>query len=123
MAKRFPSLKDVAQQYENLARLNVQRGNTRAVKTGALRDSIKVTTTQSGFKRQVMDLKTIYYGYFVNFGTVKMRARPFATEAANSDVLKAMIDDYTKGVIQTEVLDGVKKKLDKAFKKGFKPVK
>ena len=123
MAKNFPTLKDVAKQYENLARLNVQRGNTRAVKTGRLRDSIKVTTTQSGFKKQVMDLNSVYYGYFVNFGTVKMRARPFATEAANSDVLKAMIDDYTKGIIETEVLAGAKKRIDRAFKNGFKIVK
>jgi hypothetical protein len=46
-----------------------------------------------------------------------MRSRPFATNAANSDVLKAMIDDYIKGVIQTEVLGKTKKRLDKIFKK------
>jgi HK97 gp10 family phage protein len=116
MAK-FPTLKDIAKQYENLAKLNIQRGDTRAIKTGRLRDSIKVTTSQVGFKTQVMDLNTVYYGVFVNNGTVKMRSRPFATNAANSDVLKAMIDDYMKGVIQTEVLGKTKKRLDKIFQK------
>jgi HK97 gp10 family phage protein len=116
MAK-FPSLKDIAKEYQNLAKLNIQRGSTRAIKTGRLRDSIKVTTSQVGTKKQVMDLKTVYYGVFVNFGTRFMDARPFATNAANSDVLKAMIDDYTKGVIETEVMSKTKMKLDKIFSK------
>jgi HK97 gp10 family phage protein len=119
----FPTLKDVAKQYENLAKLNIQRGDTRAIKTGRLRDSIKVTTSQIGFKTQVMDLNTVYYGVFVNNGTVKMRSRPFATNAANSDVLKAMIDDYIKGVIQVEVFGKTKKKLDKIFKKSSNTTK
>jgi HK97 gp10 family phage protein len=116
MAK-FPTLKDIAKEYQNLAKLNIQRGSTRAIKTGRLRDSIKVTTSQVGTKKQVMDLKTVYYGVFVNFGTRFMDARPFATNAANSDVLKAMIDDYTKGVIETEVMSKTKMKLDKIFSK------
>jgi HK97 gp10 family phage protein len=116
MAK-FPTLKDIAKEYQNLAKLNIQRGSTRAIKTGRLRDSIKVTTSQVGTKKQVMDLKTVYYGVFVNFGTRFMDARPFATNAAESDVLKAMIDDYTKGVIETEVMSKTKMKLDKIFSK------
>jgi|LakMenE18May11ns_1017448.scaffolds.fasta_scaffold9936447_3 HK97 gp10 family phage protein len=119
----FPTLKDVAKQYENLAKLNIQRGDTRAIKTGRLRDSIKVTTSQIGFKTQVMDLNTVYYGVFVNNGTVKMRSRPFATNAANSDVLKSMIDDYIKGVIQVEIFNKTKKKLDKIFKKSSNTTK
>jgi HK97 gp10 family phage protein len=119
----FPTLKDIAKQYENLAKLNIQRGDTRAIKTGRLRDSIKVTTSQIGFKTQVMDLNTVYYGIFVNNGTVKMRSRPFATNAANSDVLKSMIDDYIKGVIQVEIFDKTKKKLDKIFKKSSNTTK
>jgi hypothetical protein len=70
-----------------------------------------------------MDLNTVYYGVFVNNGTVKMRSRPFATNAANSDVLKSMIDDYIKGVIQVEIFNKTKKKLDKIFKKSSNTTK
>jgi hypothetical protein len=52
-----------------------------------------------------------------------MRSRPFATNAANSDVLKSMIDDYIKGVIQVEIFNKTKKKLDKIFKKSSNTTK
>jgi hypothetical protein len=52
-----------------------------------------------------------------------MRSRPFATNAANSDVLQSMIDDYIKGVIQVEIFNKTKKKLDKIFKKSSNTTK
>lgn len=115
-----PTLKDIANQYQSLAKLYIQQQPNRAVDTGKLRDSIRVIQTRTNKEGgAIFDLKTVYYGYFVENGTRKMRPRPFAAEAANSDVLKAMIDDYMKAQLDLTVME-VMKETDKRLKKYVK---
>jgi HK97 gp10 family phage protein len=118
MASNMPTLKDIAQQFQSLAKLNIQRAPNRAIDTGRLRDSIKVKQTRTNKAGGAMfDLDTVYYGVFVEDGTRYMKARPFAKEAADSDTLKAMVDDYMKSVVQLTVMDVAKANLDKNLKK------
>ena len=105
----MPTLKDIAQQFESLAKLNISRLPNKAIRTGRLRDSIKVKQTRTNKAGgAIFDLNTVYYGVFVEEGTYKMKARPFAAEAANSDQFKSMIDDYMKSIVQTTVMETVK---------------
>ena len=109
MANRQPTLKDIAQEFQSLAKLAIQRAPNRAIDTGRLRDSIKVRQTRTNKAGgAIFDLDTVYYGVFVEDGTRYMRARPFAAEAANSDTLKAMIDDYMKSQVELTLMDAVK---------------
>jgi HK97 gp10 family phage protein len=111
------TLKDIAKQFESLAKLNVQKAPNRAVATGKLRDSIKVKQTRTNKAGgAIFDLNTVYYGVFVENGTKNMKARPFAAEAADSDTLKAMVDDYFKSEVQLTLMEGVKS-MDKRLKK------
>jgi HK97 gp10 family phage protein len=113
----MPTLKDIAQQFQSLAKLNVQKSPNRAVATGTLRDSIKVVQTRTNKAGgAIFDLKTVYYGVFVENGTSKMKARPFAAEAADSDTLKGMVDDYMKSQVELTLMEGVKK-MDSRLKK------
>jgi len=105
----MPTLKDIAQQFESLAKLNIQRAPNRAIDTGKLRDSIKVKQTRTNKAGgAIFDLNTVYYGVFVESGTRDMKARPFAKEAADSDTLKAMVDDYMKSQVQLTLQENVK---------------
>ena len=119
MAKQ-PTLKDIAQQFQSLAKIAISRPPNRAIDTGKLRDSIKVKQTRTNKAGgAIFDLNTVYYGVFVENGTRKMRARPFAAEAADSDTLKAMIDDYFKSQVQLSIMETMKvtdKKLQKYVK-------
>jgi HK97 gp10 family phage protein len=118
MASNMPTLNDIANQFQSLAKLNIQRAPNRAIDTGKLRDSINVKKTRTNKAGGAMfDLDTVYYGVFVEDGTVNMKARPFAKEAADSDTLKAMVDDYMKSVVQLTVMDVTKANLDKNLKK------
>jgi HK97 gp10 family phage protein len=111
------TLKDIAQQFESLATLNIQKAPNRAVNTGRLRDSISVKQTRTNKAGgAIFDLNTVYYGVFVEEGTSKMKARPFAKEAADSDTLKAMVDDYFKSEVELTLMAGVKE-MDKRLKK------
>ena len=113
----MPTLKDIQQEFKSLAKLNVQRKPNRAVATGKLRDSIRVKQTRTNKAGgAIFDLNTIYYGVFVEMGTDKMPARPFGKEAADSDTLKAMVDDYFKAEVQLTLMKGVKE-MDKRLKK------
>jgi hypothetical protein len=107
-----PTLKQIATQFESLAKLAIQRKPNRAIDTGRLRDSIKVIQTQTNNKGgAIFDLKTVYYGYFVENGlggNRKIGPRPFAAEAADSDTLKAMIDDYMKSQVQLTLMETMK---------------
>jgi hypothetical protein len=118
-----PTLKDIAKQFQSLAQLNIQRKPNRAVDTGRLRDSIRVIQTQTNKKGgAIFDLKTVYYGYFVENGlggNKKIGPRPFAAQAANSDVLRAMIDDYMKAQLDLTVME-VMKATDKRLQKYVK---
>ena len=113
----MPTLKDIQQQFQSLAKLNVQKKPNRAVATGKLRDSIRAIQTRTNKAGgAIFDLKTVYYGVFVENGTRNMKARPFAQEAADSDTLKAMVDDYFKAEVQLTLMAGVKE-MDKRLKK------
>ena len=57
------------------------------------------------------------YGKFVEDGTVYMKARPFAEEAANDPLLKRQIDNAVNGTIQTTIMNAVNIGLKRAFKK------
>jgi len=119
MAKQ-PTLRDIAQQFESLAKLNISRAPNRAIKTGRLRDSIKVKQTRTNKAGgAIFDLDTVYYGVFVEEGTSKMKARPFAAQAANSDQFRSMVDDYMKSIVEVTLMEGVKK-TDKTLKKYYK---
>ena len=113
----MPTLKDIAKQFESLATLNIQRAPNRAVDTGKLRDSISVKQTRTNKAGgAIFDLNTVYYGVYVENGTRKMKARPFAAEAADSDTLKSMIDDYMKSQVELTLQASIKA-LDPRLKK------
>jgi HK97 gp10 family phage protein len=113
----MPTLKDIQQQFQSLAKLNVQKKPNRAVATGKLRDSIRVKQTRTNKAGgAIFDLNTVYYGVFVEMGTRNMKARPFGKEAADSDTLKAMVDDYFKAEVELTLMAGVKE-MDKRLKK------
>jgi len=115
-----PTLNDIATQFESLAKLAIQTKPNRAIDTGKLRDSIRVIKTQTNKAGgAIFDLKTVYYGFFVENGTHFMRARPFAKEAADSSTLKMMIDDYFKSVVNVTVMETMKA-TDKKLKKYVK---
>jgi HK97 gp10 family phage protein len=110
------TLKDIANQFESLAKLNISRMPNKAIRTGRLRDSIKVNQTRTNKAGgAIFDLNSVYYGVFVENGTSKMAARPFAAEAANSDQFRAMVDDYMKSIVQITLMEKVKE-TDKRLK-------
>ena len=125
MAKGYPTLEQIRLKYENVAKYYITVGNTRAFKTGALRNSIKVVKTKDKVGTQQFDLKSLYYGVFMNFGFThrggkKVRPRPFATTAADSDSLKNMINDYQKAEIDIFVLDEMKDILKQDYGYSYK---
>lgn len=73
-------------------------------RTGKLKKSIEVSgvRTKDGMKHvQVGPGKDGYYGKFVEFGTVKMRARPFMApgyENAKSQALDKIAQELRKGL-------------------------
>lgn len=111
------TLNEISTSLKNLAQLNVQRAPTRAVKTGKLRDSINVKYRKIGDFGAIFDLDTVDYGVYVNFGTFKMDARPFATNAANADEFKALVDDYVKKTVVVTVLDSAMARIDSSMKR------
>ena len=125
MATGYPTLEQIRLKYENVAKYYITVGNTRAFKTGALRNSIKVVKTKDKVGTQQFDLKSLYYGVFMNFGFThrggkKVRPRPFATTAANAESLQNMINDYQKAEIDIFVLDEMKDILKQDYGYSYK---
>ena len=125
MAAGYPTLEQIRLKYENVAKYYITVGNTRAFKSGNLRNSIKVVKTKDKVGTQQFDLKSLYYGVFMNYGFThrggkKVRPRPFATTAADSDSLKNMINDYQKAEIDIFVLDEMKDILNENFGYSYK---
>ena len=113
----MPTLNDIQQKFQSLAKINVQKKPNRAVASGKLRDSIRVIKTRTNKAGgAIFDLNTIYYGVFVEMGTLNMPARPFGQEAADSKTLKKMVDDYFKSEVELTLMKGVKE-MDKRLKK------
>jgi hypothetical protein len=133
----MPTLNDIAKKLTSLAQLNLTRGYTRAYKTGNLYDNIGsyntparvLGDTKLGKKRlsKTKKLDTIEfsltynppggtppatYGKYVEEGTWKMPARPFAEEAIDSPIIERMIDEYMGVYIEDNVISGIMDELD-----------
>ena len=122
----MPTLQDIAKQISSLAQLNLQRKPTRAIDTGNLLRTVASFNTP---QRMVSEVKTkdtysfeieldyappgAEYGKYVNDGTYKMDARPFATNAMNDPTVLAMLDDYYSDVVDKLVVGNIAKELDK----------
>lgn len=119
------SLQDIAKQISSLAQLNLQRKPTRAIDTGNLLRTIKSYNTP---QRMVKEIKTkdtysfeieldyappgAEYGKFVNDGTYKMKARPFADNALNDPTVIQMMDSYYEDVVDKLVVGNIARELD-----------
>ena len=120
------TLKDIAKQVSSLAQLNLQRKPTRAIDTGNL---LKTVASYNTPLRMVKEIKTgdqysfeieldyappgAEYGKFVNDGTYKMAARPFADNAMNDPTVLSMLDQYYEDVVDKLVIGNIKNELDK----------
>lgn len=119
------TLQDIAKQISSLAQLNLQRKPTRAIDTGNL---LRTVASYNTPQRMVKEIKTsdqysfeieldyappgAEYGKYVNDGTYKMDARPFATNAMNDPTVLAMLDDYYSDVVDKLVIGNIAKELD-----------
>ena len=122
----MPSLQDIAKQISSLAQLNLQRQPTRAIDTGNLLRKVKSANTPA---RMVKEIKTkdsysfeieldyapqgAEYGQYVNDGTYKMDARPFATNAMNDPTVEAMLNQYYEDLVDKLVIGNLAAELDK----------
>ena len=120
------TLKDIAKQINSLAQLNLQRKPTRAIDTGNLLNTVASYNTPT---RMIHEVKTsdqysfeieldyappgAEYGKFVNDGTYKMAARPFADNAMNDPTVLSMLDQYYEDVVDKLVVGNISKELDK----------
>ena len=122
----MPSLQDIAKQISSLAQLNLQRQPTRAIDTGNLLLKVKSANTPN---KMVKEIKTkdsysfeidldyapqgAEYGDFVNNGTYKMDARPFADNALNDPTVESMLNQYYEEVVDKLVIGNIAAELDK----------
>lgn len=124
MAK-IPTLQDVANVYKTQAQLLAP------VRTGTMRDNIRVSYKKLGDFKYAFDLTSVPYIIWWNNPTISRTVRSaktgnankinFVFKAANSQPVREIIRDYTvKGVIETEVLKGMQEYLDKS---GYNKVK
>lgn len=122
----MPSLKDIAKQLSTITQVNLQTKPTRAIDTGNLLRTIKSYNTPARMVKEIrtqdeysFEIELDYappgaeYGKFVNDGTYKMDARPFATNALNSPIIKSMLDDYYDEVVNKMVIGNISNELDK----------
>ena len=122
----MPSLQDIAKQISSLAQLNLQRQPTRAIDTGNLLRKVKSANTPN---KMVKELKTkdsysfeieldyapkgAEYGQYVNDGTYKMDARPFADNAMNDPIVQSMLNQYYEDLVDKLVIGNIAAELDK----------
>ena len=122
----MPSLQDIAKQISSLAQLNLQRQPTRAIKTGNLLRKVKAANTPA---KMIKELKTkdnysfeieldyapqgAEYGAFVNDGTSKMAARPFADNAMLDPTVNSMLDQYYDELVDKMIIGNIAAELDK----------
>jgi HK97 gp10 family phage protein len=128
------TLADIAKGVTSLAQLNLTRGATKAYKTGNLYRNIGsyntpnrvLGNTKIGKQRKKLqdvhygiELNLVYnppgadYGQYVEEGTSKMSARPFAEEAMNDPSIIRMIDEYLGIYVEENVLPSIMSELDK----------
>ena len=122
----MPSLQDIAKQISSLAQLNLQRQPTRAIDTGNLLKKVKAANTPA---KMIKELKTkddysfeieldyapqgAEYGQYVNDGTYKMDARPFADNAINDPSVQSMLDQYYDELVDKMIIGNIAAELDK----------
>lgn len=122
----MPSLQDIAKQISSLAQLNLQRQPTRAIKTGNLLKKVKSANTPAKMVKEIktkdnysFEIELDYappgaeYGQFVNDGTSKMAARPFADNALNDPTVTAMLDQYYEDMVDKLIVGNIAAELDK----------
>jgi hypothetical protein len=122
----MPSLQDIAKQISSLAQLNLQRQPTRAIKTGNLLKKVKSANTPAKMVKEIktkdnysFEIELDYappgaeYGQFVNDGTSKMAARPFADNALNDPTVTAMLDQYYEDMVDKMIVGNIAAELDK----------
>lgn len=137
----LPELSKVAETYKRLAQLYIVNGKAGwskpPYKTGNLynrvgsfnnaSNMILVRNPRSSTKLKIpnpsFSIALQYapdgaeYGKFVEEGTSKMDARPFAQSAANDPLLKRAIDNAMKNVVDNNILPVIKIGIDRAFKR------
>ena len=122
----MPSLQDIAKQISSLAQLNLQRQPTRAIKTGHLLRKVKAANTPANMVKEIktkdsysFEIELDYapagaeYGQFVNDGTYKMDARPYADNAMNDPTVEAMLNQYYEDLVDKLVIGNIAAELDK----------
>ena len=122
----MPSLQDIAKQISSLAQLNLQRQPTRAIKTGNLLRKVKSANTPNKMVKEIktkdsysFEIELDYapkgaeYGVFVNDGTSKMAARPFADNALNDPTVEAMLNQYYEEMVDKMIIGNISAELDK----------
>jgi hypothetical protein len=122
----MPSLQDIAKQISSLAQLNLQRQPTRAIKTGNLLRKVKSANTPNKMVKEIktkdsysFEIELDYapkgaeYGVFVNDGTSKMDARPFADNAINDPTVQSMLNQYYEDMVDKLVIGNIAAELDK----------
>jgi hypothetical protein len=137
----LPELTRVAEVYKSLAQLYIVNGKSGwkkpPYKTGNLYNRVGSynnasnmvlvrnprSTTKLKIPNQSFSVALQYappgaeYGKFVEEGTSKMAARPFAESAANDPLLKRAIDNAIKGIVDDTILPVIKVGMDRAFKR------
>lgn len=122
----MPSLQDIAKQISSLAQLNLQRQPTRAIKTGNLLRKVKAANTPAKMVKEIktkdsysFEIELDYapkgaeYGVFVNDGTSKMAARPFADNALNDPTVESMLNQYYEDMVDKMIIGNISSELDK----------
>ena len=122
----MPTLQDIAKQISSLAQLNLQRQPTRAIDTGNLLRKVKSANTPAKMVKEIktkdsysFEIELDYapqgaeYGEFVNNGTYKMDARPFADNALNDPTVNSMLDQYYDELVDKLIIGNIAAELDK----------
>jgi hypothetical protein len=122
----MPSLQDIAKQISSLAQLNLQRQPTRAIDTGNLLRKVKAANTPANMVKEIktkdsysFEIELDYapkgaeYGQYVNDGTYKMDARPYADNAMNDPTVEAMLNQYYEDLVDKLVIGNIAAELDK----------
>jgi hypothetical protein len=123
---KMPTLQDIAKQISSLAQLNLQRQPTRAIDTGNLLRKVKSANTPAKMVKEIktkdsysFEIELDYapqgaeYGEFVNNGTYKMDARPFADNALNDPTVNSMLDQYYDELVDKLIIGNIAAELDK----------
>ncbi len=116
------NLTQIASIIRNVAQANLKRGATRAYKTGNLFRKIGSANPSNLMVKETKNSISITldyapdgaeYGKFVNDGTVKMAARPFADNALDDPTVEKLLNEYIENVLAPNALKDVMIEVDK----------